>query len=736
MGLLTFINALSYRQQTAPTERNLVSVAALDPIEADYGTAFEDLDLPASVMGTFNSGSPSLVALEWLEGDYNPLDGVYTLFANIVEDGFTNEGNVQAEIEVEVLDEVPAAITPIDPTTKTMAVWIDAEDYSVGTFANGASLTNKGNAAITFTVVGTTLAIQVNADGKKEFVFDGNSVIQCQSVISDFTKYKNGTTSFTTLFIGKIGTTSNPDAFYGVCGNNGGTSLAHGHYMAFDNRVSQAPNNGIRFALTKNVAGSMAINGIAGDPNYNSRQSFYVNLNLGELIDLVRTYSRGNLIGVTDRPRTTANTTSSLGAAVAFQGTAPTHKFEIGSVGNGLTKLVGKMEQFILFDENLDINDVRGIDTYFDVPIIRGDSKFKYLHELDVITSQYVLGGLYVKNADRSKTIWLASRGPDHFAPGSDRQGVQAISTDDGFTWPSSYTVVFDDAAQAVHGGISGAYTPTGRLVVAYGRYSATTGAYNALITRYSDDDGATWSAEATITIPTTSPALTAYVFHERMEVEDNGDLVAMCYATSTTALYKLYVFRSTDNGANWTPIEVFSSGSEYINESSIVNMKNGYHLIHTRVEPTAAGFYEFRQFISGDNLATFTNQGDTTEGLNYVYAHPPMLRMVLISGVWVVERSWVNRGTRRWHFKYALPDALVANGPSEWNSKTLYTFDQRRQGPTGGYESGYPYIMHPDDRLKSEGTWSEEASNSVTNVAFFKIDDEHKWKIKLELSI
>lgn len=729
MGLVNFIATLPFTNQTAPADRVLLSVAAIDPIEVAFGTAFEDLDLPATVDGTFNVGSSGPVSLQWLEGDYEETDNTYTLYANVIEDGFEN-GGIQAEIEVTVLGEI------LDPTDYTMSVWVDAEDQSVGTLSNGAAIANKGNGAITFTAVGTTLSVQVNGDGKKEFVNDGSNVIQCQSGVGDFTKYKDGTTSFTMLFIGKLGITSNPDAAYGICGTSGGTSLAHGHFWLAENRTSQSPNLGSRMSVTKNVSNSYPINGFMTPLVFNQRVAMWKTIDYSELIDQVRGFTDGNLSGINDRVRTTANSTTALGTVVAFAANAPTNKFEVMSTGNGVVKLIGKMEQFIIFDEVLTQRDIRGIENYFGITRTKGATNFKYISENDALTDQYVFGGCYAKNADKSKTVFVTSRGPDHFTPGSDREGVQVISTDDGFTWPASYTTVFSDAAQAVHGGVSGGYTQTGRLGVMYGRYSATTGTYNAMISRYSDDDGVTWSTENALTVPTTSPALTVYVAHENIIHCNNGDVGVLAYAFSGTSLYKIYFLRSVDDWETFTWIEIYTHGSVYINESSAAWGGGDDWFIMSRVEDAIGGFFEFKMFTSDDDLATFSDAGNTDLNLNFVYAHPPVLRSILIDGTRIIELSWVNRGTRRWHFKYALPADLIANGASHWNGLPLHTVDLRRQGPSGGYESGYPFIIHPDNDLKSEGVWFEEASSSVTNTAFFKIDDEWKAKIKAELGI
>lgn len=627
---------------------------------------------------------------------------------------------------------------PIDPLTLNVNIWIDAEDYAVGTFANGAALVNRGNAAITFTVVGTTLAIQLNAEGKKEFVFDGASVIQCQSALGDFTKYKNGTQSYTVSYYGAVGNTADPDAFYGICGNNTAvTSLSHGFSVYMDNRTSQ-PINGMKHIVSKNVSGQPPINSaIELTGVYNEDRSFHWSLDLSQIIDHSKFFEGGDLVGVADRFRTTANTTSGLGSVVAFSGSASATKFEIGSVGNGSTKLIGRMQRFLLFDQRMELSDIRGIDAYFTFHTIKGDSNFKYLVPTDTLSSQYVLGGNYSKNADESKTIFVTSRGPNHFAAGSDREGVQVISPDDGFTWPSSYTVIWSDATRAVHSGMGGGMLPSGRLLLTYANYHATTGAYIDMVSRYSDDDGTTWSSETVITLPVTSPALTVWITCDKMELTDSDDILIPWYGFSGTSLYNVYAMKSPDGGATWTHYLVTSSATEYKNEGSIINLGGGKFLYVVRVEAAVGATFVYEFFKSTDEGETWSSLGTSSLGLTlYVYPHPPMLRKFDMDGTRVIELIFVNRGTRRLHAIYTTANDIDLNGITAFTNKTLYTFDLRAQGSDTGWESGYPFIIHPHNDIRAEGVWFEETSSTTTNTIFFHIDNELRAKIKNELGI
>lgn len=631
--------------------------------------------------------------------------------------------------------------TLVRPQSLSKSVWIDASDYPVGTLADGTVLTNKAGGSIVIEVEGSTLAVQLNEYNKKEFVFDGTSYLKSSSGVSHFTKYKNGSQAYTVLFIGKVGAVANPDAFYGICGNNAGTSVNHGMFACVDNRVSTASNlRGYQHCVTRGTASVFPILSRynSAGVQFNTRRSVYFTLDIN-IIDPSRLYLNSRLEGVSDFVRTTANTTSGLGSTASYSGIEPTYTFEIGTVGNGVFPLVGTMEQFILFDTSLEINQIIGIDEYFQMNADPTGSVFQRVSTTQNITSNYVLGGAYDKNAGKTKTVFNATRGPDHFAVGSDRDGVQLSSINNITTFPTSYTSVFSDGAggNAVHAPYGGT-TPTGRLVRVYGRYDAATATYNALISRYSDDDGVTWSAESALTIPTTSPALTAYIPHDKLVVCNNGDIALPMYALSGTSLYKIYVIRSSDNGVTWSFTEVYSSPTAYINECTLGHLGGNDWILMARIEAAAGGFFEYAQFYSDDDLLTFTRQTDTDFNLNYVYAHPPMLRPISVDGTPVMEFSWYNRGSRRLHFKYALPADLIANGGAEWNGKTLYTADLRNitGGNATGWRSGYPFIIHPNNDLKWEGVVYEENSTTQTTAYFVKLADNIKSRIKSDLAI
>jgi hypothetical protein len=336
---------------------------------------------------------------------------------------------------------------------------------------------------------------------------------------------------------------------------------------------------------------------------------------------------------------------------------------------------------------------------------------------------------LYAKNADRSKTILLTSRGTDHFAVGTNRDGVQIISTDDGITWPTSYSAVFTDATKTVMPPYGGYNTGTNTLIAVYGKWTTATGVYTDLIARRSTDGGTTWGSEITITLPVTSPVLTSWLPHDQLVICNNGDIMMPMYAVSTTALYKIYVMKSSDDGLTWAFKQVYSSGSVYIAEPSGCSLGGGNHLIWGRVEVAAGGVFKYQQFFSNDDGETWSDQGATPFG-GAMFAHPAMLRSFNI------DASWVNRLNRRMYCKYAKASSIVSNGISEWTAKTVYQVYEGFQGYDVGWETGYPFFIHSRDDLNMQGVWFEETSATDTTSYLQYFNDELKATIKTELGI
>ena len=83
------------------------SVAAIADVEANYGTSFSDLKLPAKAEVTLSDDSKANATVTWDKGDYNGKKlGVYTLTGTLLLVGAENPDNLTAIVKVTVVSAI------------------------------------------------------------------------------------------------------------------------------------------------------------------------------------------------------------------------------------------------------------------------------------------------------------------------------------------------------------------------------------------------------------------------------------------------------------------------------------------------------------------------------------------------------------------------------------------------------------------------------------------------------
>jgi len=93
----------------------IIGVAEIANITVDFGTAFDDIGLPAKVQVTLDDDSTPELDVDWDEGDYDgSVPGTYTLYGDLVlTEGIENPDNLKASVNVIVKEEVaPPADLP------------------------------------------------------------------------------------------------------------------------------------------------------------------------------------------------------------------------------------------------------------------------------------------------------------------------------------------------------------------------------------------------------------------------------------------------------------------------------------------------------------------------------------------------------------------------------------------------------------------------------------------------
>lgn len=194
----------------------------------------------------------------------------------------------------------------------------------------------------------------------------------------------------------------------------------------------------------------------------------------------------------------------------------------------------------------------------------------------------------------------LAYTKGDHHWMGNNRQAMGRISTDDGATWGSEFTIYDHATLAASPFGVS--VTSSGRVIVTISRSDGDdpgVGGVPGIV--YSDDDGATWSSFVTLTNGFTQ---SAYAAGPAVQV---GDYLLVTIEGSNTGQDVInrssHTLKSTDDGATWgteTTVRNYVTDSRAYYESKLLLLESGDLLCLHRTSPEAGTHYISRSTDGG----------------------------------------------------------------------------------------------------------------------------------------
>lgn len=193
-------------------------------------------------------------------------------------------------------------------------------------------------------------------------VFDGTKAMT-HGTLADWTPLQYSSVGYTDVnwtahLCLKVGTGSDPNAVYGIFGNNAGSAANRGVYIGYDDRVSQPKNNAIILAIT--AGGGVFVINFSNDniitPNTFIVLSIEVDLSQATQNNKVKVYINGTL-------QSTTVTTFNSG----IQNT-PAFAAQLGSLGNNVAIGVLTIKD-VIFQNTVDIASVRDniIDTLMDL---------------------------------------------------------------------------------------------------------------------------------------------------------------------------------------------------------------------------------------------------------------------------------------------------------------------------------------------------------------------------------
>lgn len=237
-------------------------------------------------------------------------------------------------------------------TTDTKQVWLKADDLATISESGGAvaSWTDKFNSHVfsqaTAGLKPTTGATTLNSKNVIDFAGD----YLTSTVAASTWNFLHNGTKYRVYAVVKLGTISDPDAFYVVLGTSGGGASGNrGVVLSFDDRVSVPRNERLVHAVSRGTAGTFNTENISADgfcaPN--------TPLMAGVRADPsnATAASRSTLVLNDD---TTASNNAATGSASASNAT---YTLQIGAGGNAVGPLTGYIAELIIVSGEPDANE-------------------------------------------------------------------------------------------------------------------------------------------------------------------------------------------------------------------------------------------------------------------------------------------------------------------------------------------------------------------------------------------
>ena len=372
--------------------------------------------------------------------------------------------------------------------------------------------------------------------------------------------------------------------------------------------------------------------------------------------------------------------------------------------------------------------------------------------------NKYNFTGAVQKNPVNGSVSSIWDSGNSHYQIKTPRDLHKVIghtSTDGGNTYGNEWVVFQSKGSKISYTNPSSGYTLDGRLVCMATKVDQTGEVYPgnpyAMVAKYSDDDGKTWSEE--YSIPGILPSWTIMNSNSNIIALGNGALITNYYEGNKGETVNLKCLRSTDNGETWEVLstidsDIWSAEGEAINETSMVVIEGNTLLAMTRVN----GKSYFNQYLSTNNGVSWVKQGKTSfddiwpdNGVSSGYVHLIRIASFSLNGEKVIAAYYFNRyeGVKNddapFYVVYGKAEDLKDMGIKGWNNETRKEIVTSRNPFSS--RDGYPSVIHLNNSLNAYGRFFDDHDNGLqntTSIIYLKIDNSHKeWLInKLGIQI
>lgn len=722
MGLVHFI-ATFKPITTTVTEKNIVSLAPIDPITVPYNTDFEDIGLPVSVLATFDQGSPENVNLTWLIGDYDQLwDGTVTLFANPVETAtIFNPSSVQAEIDVDVED-IPAPNYAL--LTGNIKLIVDAQGLVTNTTNDYGTLNSSNQVtnlkSLTPGPTGEDFPSNGTAPDFYNKVIYGNGDGRLRHATAAYFNFMHYNAVF-----GNIKWTVHavamfediPGGVLGLLGNNGSTSVAKGTAIYFVNNATNPA--AFRTMISKGTAG-LIIDGLQ-----NNSAPKHVLKVLTVVCDCSLTAADRHKYYIEGVQQTFAVTSPSTAVV-----TTPTYAMEIFGVGNAVLAGAVALSHLIITD-NADVN-VPFINTLIPHTLrpvkYTVDRSKTYAATTFLDENSYYLNVAVEKNPVTGKYLvvfgnWTSSGHTWHennFAAFRTSDDLLTFTAKDTAFSPAGTKGIIDCGfffdSEGVGHGFANIMNGTG---------ATSTPGTSELWYFSTVDDGANWTSQQITNIP--SDGLTRDAAYGNGYTHNGWNYFTVYRLSDDTTSSANYILKWA-LGADISTIEwiLIRSGSTYINEGSIAPTGETSHVWVGRNEATL----EWSQIETTDDWATNTSPVDLTFGETNTQAGPVRITQLEIEGVPCLACYYPLRGTSVLKVIYAKKADMATLHEAMWVSGTKITIvDDTENVHYGG-------VCQYNGNMNGFAVYTREEADVTSNLISFPIPTTSYTTIRTALGI
>jgi hypothetical protein len=511
-----------------------------------------------------------------------------------------------------------------------------------------------------FTNVGT--APTLTADG---IVFGGAGTLRAgvaSKTWANFLHYAADINNLQSVVhaVVKFGTGSNPDAAYGLLGNNAASSANKGFSIWFDDRSAVPRSNAfVGFVSTGTAALISTIQNEVITPN-----AFCVIRVETKWFSTVffrqRIFINGQLYG------------TAVTSATSTPVTTPTHDLEIGATGNSAlpgTLTIKELSIQSTFNTQefyksfttalLNKHNITAPSVLSTVDVSNTLSIYDTYQE--AVGKYYLSAGLDQHPTKKYLVLRAVLDGQDHTADPLKKITVQR-SLDYGLTKGSNIDA-YHPSGDIFAGDLGTGFAANGRHHMFTNTHTANGVTFDPphkLIYLYSDDDGASYVATDLTSILPVDDLIALRTYGNVIE-NSNGVLLTCGYRFTNEGVFtnsERFVLKSTDGGSNWTYIAVERT-ADYRNEGAIIFLDDNTVLLLARDEVTK----EWAQYISTDIGETWVNQGAQAFGETLTSAGPCRLTKFKIDSTDVIACYYPDRANKVVKVIYGTAAGIIANG-------------------------------------------------------------------------